>query len=319
MSAILGALFPVFGLIALGIWLGRSQVLGKDANEVLGRFVAVVTLPVLTFLAISGLNPGQLAQPVMGVVVIGGAWATYALHLVIERLCGERGPEGNIIALGAAYGNSGFVGLPICLALLGQDALGPAAVIMALNTAFVFAPGLLVQTLSAPDRHDTGDSLRAVCASLAKTPLMVACLAGIAAALVRISLPDPARVLLASIASATAPCALVAIGMFVAKPVERSVGAGMWRGVIGKLAISPLIAAGLLAILPPLDPIWTATALIMAAVPAASTVFIVAAPAGERARRFGGALIVWTTALSAFTIPLVLAALAVAGLAVGLP
>lgn len=80
----------------------------------------------------------------------------------------------------------------------------------------------------------------------------------------------------------------------------------------GKLVLSPLVALCLLAILPPMDRMWTATALIMAGVPAASSVFIVVED--RAARRIGAAIIVWTVGLSALTIPVIVAALAMAGM-----
>lgn len=57
---------------------------------------------------------------------------------------------------------------------------------------------------------------------------------------------------------------------------------------------------------------WTATALIMAGVPAESSVFIVAEDGAPR--RIGAAIVVWTVALSALTIPVIVAALAAAGM-----
>ena len=80
----------------------------------------------------------------------------------------------------------------------------------------------------------------------------------------------------------------------------------------GKLVLSPLVALCLLAILPPMDRTWTATALIMTGVPAASSVFIVAED--RAARRIGAAIMVWTVGLSALTIQVIVAALAMAGM-----
>jgi predicted permease len=308
---IIGALIPVFALIALGIVLGRLGLLGAGADEVLSRFVGLVTLPVLTFLAISGLRAEQLAQPVMATVVIAGAWLTFALQLSVERLCGRPGPEANVLALSAAFGNSGFVGLPICLAILGKAALGPAALVMALTTGFVFAPFILLQELTGSLGHSRSESIRTVSRALVGNPLILSCIAGIAAALGGVSLPAPVQVLLSSIAAATAPCALVAIGMFVARPMEQASDPGIWRGWGAKLALSPLMAAALLAVLPPLDRVWTATALIMAAMPTASSVFVIVA--GDTARRISASIIVRTTVGSVVTIPIVLAALAYAG------
>jgi malonate transporter and related proteins len=315
--SIIGALFPVFGLIALGIGLGRLNLLGEGAEGALSRFVALVPLPALTFLAIAGLTVEQLAQPVMATVVVAGAWATFAVQIGIERLYGQPRGEASIVALGAAYGNSGFVGLPICLALLGRTALGPSAVVMALNTALVLAPFILLQALAAPKGRGQAEGIGTVCRAVGGNPLILSCMAGVAAAGGGWTLPGPVQVLLSSLASATAPCALVAIGMFLARPMDCDGGAGVWRGVAGKLVLSPLIAAGLLALLPPMDRTWSATALIMASVPAASSLYLVAEDGAPR--RIGAAIIVWTVALSALTIPVIVAAMAVAGMLEGGP
>lgn len=229
MLAIVGALFPVFGLIALGIGLGRFRLLGEGAEAVLSRFVALVPLPTLTFLAIAGLKVEQLTQPVMAIVVVAGAWATFALQLGVERLLHKPRGEAKIVALGAAYGNSAFVGLPICLAIMGKAALGPSAVVMALDTALVFAPFILLQELTTPRVHSRAESIRKVCLAVGGNPLILSCVAGVLVAMSGWTPPGPLQVLLSPLASATAPCALVAIGMFLAKPMGYGVGAGVWR------------------------------------------------------------------------------------------
>lgn len=312
MLAIIGALLPVFGLIALGIGLGRFKLLGEGAEAVLSRFVALVPLPALTLLAIAGLTIEQLTKPVMATVVVAGAWTTFAVQLSIERFFKKPQAEANIVALGAAYSNSGFVGLPICLAILDKATLGPSAVVMAQNTALVFAPFILLQELVTPRDHSRAESIRTVYLAVGGNPLILSCVAGVVVEMSGWTMPGPLQVLLSSLAAATAPCALVAIGMFLTKPIECGAGAGVWRGVAGKLVLSPLVTLCLLAILPPMDRMWTATALIMTGVPAASSVFIVAED--RAARRIGAAIIVWTVGLSALTIPVIVAALAMAGM-----
>ena len=58
---------------------------------------------------------------------------------------------------------------------------------------------------------------------------------------------------------ATGPCALVAIGLFVAQAPKERPNLRAVRTSIGKLALLPLVTLGLLAFLPAMPPTWKAT------------------------------------------------------------
>ncbi len=309
-AAILGALFPVFALIGLGYVCGRQRWLGEEGDRALNAFVALIALPVLTFHVIATMNPADLFEPVMFTVVVGASYLVFAIHLLVERLRGLDPMRANLAALGAAYGNSAFVGLPICLALFGSASLAPSAVVMALNTVFVFGGGAFASAFAAA-RSGTGSvSLASTARLVLLNPLILGATGGAVMALSGAVLPGALDGLLRLLGGATAPCALVAIGMFVARPVPASGGTGAtWRSLAGKLVLLPAVTAGLLALLPPLPNVWHDTALVMAGVPCASSLFVLARGGGEDALRLASRLIIVSMAAAALTLPLLLVAL----------
>ncbi len=301
-TIILGALAPVFGLILLGYFCGRYNVLGDRAFEVLNRFVIAITLPVLTFRSIATMDLSDPAVPVMLVAVIGGALATYAIGFAIERWLGRSGGEANIAALCACYSNTGFVGLPIALLAFGQGVIAPVAVAMLTYAAVVFTVGLIVSEFSANHGQGTIASLRQVGRSILRSPLIVLSVLGVAWSLLGLPLTGPTDVLLSTLAQATAPCALTAIGIFIALPRRDAEAGPIGRVMLLKLAVHPLLTALLLLALPPLPPLWASTAVLMAAMPCGASSFVLAGKAGRWSMELSAWGVTLTTTFAALSL-----------------
>jgi len=300
-QSIFGALFPVFGLILLGVVLGRIDLLGARAFEVLNRFVIAVTLPVLTFRVLAKTSPADLAAPTMIVAVLGGAFVIYAAGFVIERLAGRTRVEANIAGLSSCYSNTGFVGLPIALLAFGPASFGPVAVTMALYAAVVFTVALVLSEVVGGGAGP-GAALARAGRAMVRSPLIVLSVLGVAWAFAGLPLGGAFDTLLATIAGATAPCALVAIGLFIALPREEAAVAPIARIVALKLIAHPLVTFGLLQLLPPLPPLWSATAILMAAMPAGASSFVLAGRAGRWAMELSAWSITLTTAFAAISL-----------------
>lgn len=303
-ATIFAGIFPVFALVALGFLCGRANLLGEGADRVLNAFVASITLPVLTFHVLATMEPGDFAEPVMFAVVVGASYAVFVLHFLIERFRGLDAPRSTIAALGAAFGNTAFIGLPVCLAILGPASLAPSAVIMALNTLFVFGGGAIVTSFAGAASGAASRRLASALRLVATNPLVVGAFAGVAIAMADINIPAPVDELLRILSAATAPCALIAIGLFISRPVPAPGGSGAtWRSIAGKLLFLPLTTMVMLALLPPLPPLWRDTALIMSGVPAGASCFVLARESGEAALHIAARVIVYSTIGAAFTLP----------------
>jgi malonate transporter len=301
-ASILGALVPVFGLIAIGYLCGRIDLLGPRAFEVLNRLVIAVTLPVLTFRTLAHMSPADLSVPAMVAAVLGGAFAIYALGFLIERLAGRDLAEANIAGLAACFSNTGFVGLPVAMLAFGPSSIGPVAIAMALYAAVVFGVGVVISELAREPDGGLAAGLRRAGRAMVRSPLIMLSALGVVWAWAGLPLSGPADTLAATLAGATAPCALIAIGLFIAMPRESAAPAPIARVVLLKLVGHPLATAGLLLLLPPMPPMWGTMAILMAAMPSGASSFVLAGGAGRWAMELSAWAVMLTTVMAALTL-----------------
>jgi predicted permease len=299
---ILSALLPVFGLILIGYACGRYDILGDRAFEVMNRFVISITLPVLTFRSIAHTDPRLLAVPGMFAAVTLGALATYAIGFAIERRFGRSSGEANIAALCACFSNTGFIGLPIALLALGPQSIAPVAVTMLIYSSIVFTIGMIMSEVTANHGQGVMAGMKLAGRSILRNPLILLSLAGVVWSELRLPLTGPADVLLQTLAQATAPCALAAIGIFMALPREKASPGPVGRVVALKLVVQPLITAGILWVLPPIPLLWGKVAILMAAMPSGASSFVLAGKAGRWAMEVSAWAVTLTSTLASLSL-----------------
>lgn len=299
---ILGALFPVFGLILIGYVCGRYDILGERAFEVLNRFVIAITLPILTFRSIAHMDPESLAVPGMFVAVILGAFLTYAIGFALERRFGRSAAEANVAALCTCFSNTGFIGLPVAILAFGTQSIAPVAVTMLIYSAIVFTLALVMSEVTVARSEGPVAGLRLAGRATVRSPLIILAIAGVVWSVLGLPLSGPADVLLETLGHATAPCALTAIGIFIALPRRNASPAPIGRVVALKLIGHPLITAGILWVLPPIPPLWGKVAILMAAMPCGASSFVLAGKAGRWSMELSAWAIMLTTSLASLSL-----------------
>ncbi|MDE2080949.1 MAG: AEC family transporter [Burkholderiales bacterium] len=125
MQAILAVTVPFFALVLCG-WLGaRQQVLPDSAIPGLNGYVLYFALPCLLFRFGASTPVLDLLNPSMlGVYLLA---ALLVVFVTVATTLGERIglPDAAFGALVAAFPNTGFMGVPLLVALLGAAAAGP--------------------------------------------------------------------------------------------------------------------------------------------------------------------------------------------------
>ena len=99
-----------------------------------------------------------------------------------------------------------------------------------------------------------------------RNPLLAAPVAGLAWAATGIALPEGLDRRDAA-GRLGQPCALVAIGLFLAQTETASPGPGVLRLVLGKLLLQPAATAALAFLVFDMPPLWAWTAVLMSALP----------------------------------------------------
>jgi malonate transporter and related proteins len=168
------------------------------------------------------------------------------------------------------------MGPGLALAVLGAKAAAPTALIFCCDSIFLFSiVPLLIAFTDGEARHWL-HTIGLVVRQIVFNPLIMSACAGALAAAFHIHPPVAIDNTLLFLQNAAAPVALFVLGVTVAL---RPFGRVPWEvpGVITvKLLIHPLVVFGLMLLLGPFAQPWAATAVLMASLPPALNVFVIA-------------------------------------------
>ncbi len=275
---------PVFALIFAGWFARRIDVLREHAAAELNRFVVYLALPAMLAETILHASWAEIWQPGFVAAFGGSAVLLFALTMVIQLRRGAHLADAAIDGLNAGYANTGFIGFPLALVALGPAALAPAVVATIITACLLFAVAIALIELGLQAEASRGAILAKAGGRLIRNPILVApLLAGIFAA-TGLTMPAPADGFLKLLAAAASPCALVALGAFLARSGK---GAGAVREpamlVGAKLFGQPLLAWGLATHVFRLPAPLTHTAVLLAALPTGTGPFMLAELYGRRA------------------------------------
>ena len=306
MHAILGITGPIYLCIALGWLATRAGLFQRGDMRVLGQFVLYIALPALLFDAVGKRPVGDILEPrYLGIYALGGL-ATIAAGLAWTRRVARQAPLPAVVqTMGMSCPNSGFVGYPINLLLLGSSS---AAVVLGMSMLvenLLLIPLLLALADSAGGGRHWRAVLRAAATGLWRNPLVLGLAAGLLAAFVGLRLPAPIERTVGLLAQASAPLSLFVIGGSLAGLRLRGMGRAVARIAVGKLIAHPLLAMGMLALLAALglplqDPALRTGLIVTAACPMFSIYPILAGRHGEEG--LAAAALLGTTVASFFSI-----------------
>lgn len=309
MFDILGLILPLFGLILLGY--GAARVTGQPVEALgwLNTFIIYMALPALFFSLLSQTPVAQLASWTFIGASIGVTFMILVLAFLLAWLTGGRNvAEASVQGLASAYGNIGYMGPALAILALGEKAAVPVALIFCFENImhFTLAPASMALG-GRQDRKPVGlvpDVIR----QIVLHPFIIATAAGVAAAFLELSPPLPVERFIAYLAQAAAPCALFAMGVTLAlRPIKR-VPPALAFIVPVKLILHPLAMYLALSYVGNFDPVWAYTAVLLAALPTATNVFVIAQQYGVWVERASASVLV-TTACSVVTVSFLLYAI----------
>lgn len=277
MMDVLNLALPYFGLIFVGFACGKFRKLPEAGLAWMNFFLLYVSLPALFFNILSKTPFEELNNLPFVVATTLATAAAFALALFAGQLIGRVSiREATMAGLAGGYGNIGYMGPGLALAVLGAKAAVPTALIFCFDSVFLFSIVPLLMALTGKHRRALLPTIGIVAREIIFHPLIVAAYCGALAAALHAHPPVAVDRTLAFLQNAAAPVALFVLGVTVAL---RPFGRVPWEvpGVIAvKLILHPLTAYTLMLWFGPFDPVWAATAVLMAALPPALNVFVIA-------------------------------------------
>jgi predicted permease len=240
-------------------------------------FLLYVSLPALLFRIMSETPFSELNNPPFLVATTLATVSVFVLAMVAGRIIGELSlRKATMAGLAGAYGNIGYMGPGLALAVLGAKAAAPTALIFCCDSIFLFSIVPLLMALTDREHPSFLHAIGLAARQIVLNPLIMSAVLGALVAAFHIPLPTALDRTLLFLQNAAAPTALFVLGVTVAlRPFDRV----PWEvpGVIAiKLLVHPLIVFGLMLLFGPFAQPWAATAVLMAALPPALNVFVIA-------------------------------------------
>ncbi len=318
MTAILAVTFPFFALVLCGYLAARSRLLPLDAVPGLNMFVLYFALPCMLYRFGSSTPLLELFNPVVALLWLLCAGLLIGLAAWLARRLDAGWPDAAMGALVAVFPNSGFMGVPLILALLGEGAVGPVMATLLLDLVLTTSLCIGLTQWGAADEHGAARAAARALQGVLRNPMPWSILLGALAGAAGWALWAPLERTVALLADAASPVALFTIGAVLARaqvqvrpitpaPVRR-------RGDVGPLAAIKLLlhpalvwALGAAAVrLDALSAALLAPLVLTAALPAAANVSLLAERFGADNGRVAR-IILWSTAAAFFSFSAVVA------------
>ena len=321
MLDILLVTFPFFALVLAGYVAARRRMLPLEAISGLNSFVLYFALPAMLFTFGARTPIGQLLDVSALVVYLACALAVVALVVRTSMNARIRWNDASFGALVAAFPNTGFMGVPLLVALLGAAAAGPAILTMLVDLIVTSSLCIALSRLDGADEHGAAEAARKALKGMALNPMPWSIALGGLASALRIEPVKPVMQTIELLAAAASPVALFTIGAVLARSqyvaaLERHDALPLQDYVpvvLVKLVLHPLLvfAAGHAAIALglPLDRFALHVMVLVAALPSASNVAVLSERFGADTGRIAR-IIMLTTAAAFLTFSAAVALLA---------
>jgi predicted permease len=306
-AVILNAVQCVLTLVIIGgtgYLLARRGWFNADARALLPKLVTLVGLPPCMFYTVThSFTRDELIHFAYGILVpVGSILLTFFISLILARLLKIPMQRRAIFTVSSATSNTIFIGLPVNLALFGQEALPYVLLYYFANTSFFWTLGNSRMAEGATGRKPalfSRENMKPIF-----SPPMLGFLSGILVLLLGIPLPPFISNAAKYLGEMTVPLIIMSLGISLQNTRPRSISPS--RELMGLLAgrfiISPLTVI-LLAQIIPLPDLMRQVFIIQSSLPVGASVALLAAFYKTEAE-FGAVAVSASTLLSIVTIPI---------------
>jgi predicted permease len=293
---------PLAMVILLGMALRAKGFFSANDKDRLARLLYWVVLPVMFLRTTYLAGDSIILHSSLAVAAYAAIAFTPAAAYVIAAAVTHRGDRMRqaISAMAAGRSNNVYLGIPACLLALGPEGMEAASLYVALTV-----PGYQIASILCGEAVMSGTITReslARCASrVMKNPLVVSCVIGFAAALIKMPVPEFILTSMKLVSDMATGLALLALGLSLEVSGILPAVRRVWHDALIKLFLHPALTWAFLLIWPAPD-IFFKSAILLAAMPTAVNTFIIAGAMGLD-EKYACEVVALSTAFSALSIP----------------
>ena len=276
--------FPFFALVLCGYAAARRTWLPLAAIPGLNTFVLYFALPCMLYRFGAGTPIAKLFDASLITVYSLCALLMVGLTIFLTKKGHTGWNDAAFGALVAAFPNTGFMGVPLLVALLGAQAAGPAIVTLVIDLVVTSSLCIALSRLDGADEHGAARAARLALKGMLTNPLSWSITLGALASGLGVVLPGPIMATLGLLADAASPVALFTIGAVLARSQINSTYRTPYMRYVPvaliKLIVHPLLVGGVglaaMALGVPLERFTLTVIVLVAALPSASNVALLA-------------------------------------------
>ncbi|WP_335948690.1 AEC family transporter [Salipiger bermudensis] len=292
-------IWPLFALICLGFLLARAGFPDRGFWPAAERINYFVLFPALL---VANLVDAPVRDP--AILRLGGAMVVTtclaALVMTLLRSTVMKAPAARFgPALQGVVRFNTYLGLAITASLAGTEGLERAAVLLAVGVPLVNVLSIIALSEASVLRHPLP-----LLKTMARNPLILGCVVGIALALAGTGLPFGSKRVLEFLAQASLPLGLLCVGAALQPKAIRSDVAALAGPSLLRLMAMPTLGAGV-AMIFGLDGIEALVLVVFMAIPTAPTAYVLTRQLGGDGTLMAG-LVTLQTLAAVLTIPLML-------------
>lgn len=302
---LLVTIWPIFGLICLGFVLTRVKFPDPAFWPAAEKINYFVLFPALLLSSLVDAPVHDPAVQSLGLAAVLTVLAAVGLLVVFRMLRPMRAARFGAVLQGVVRFNT-YLGLAVVAGLGG----GAAAVDRAAVFLAVAVPLVNVLSIMALSDRGAGRGLITIVATVLRNPLILACVAGIALALMGVGLPWGTDKFLSLIAQGSLPLGLLCVGAALRPASLRGDLVALVLTGGFRLLAMPVLAA-VIGRLAGLGQAELLVLVVFCAVPTAPTSYVLTRQLGGDATLMAG-LVTAQTMVAVVTIPLMVAFLGLA-------
>lgn len=279
MNTLLTIMLPVFGIVLIGFAAAKFRVLDEAAIRGVTKFVFVIALPVALFRSMATAPlPEEIPWGLFGSYYIAALSSFFLGMFLTGRFFGRSLVGQAVTGLAAAFPNTVLLGIPVIVTAFGERAMVPIFLLLSVHATILLTTATVV--LEAGRSSEAGGSPREIVLhtvqGIVTNPVVMAILGGLMWNLMGLPFPAVLDGITEKLGQAALPTAVFAVGASTAmyKIDGNTVEAGVL--ILLKLILHPALVYVLAAFVFRLDPLWTATATLLAAMPSGVNVYLFA-------------------------------------------
>lgn len=294
---------PFFALIGVGFWAGKVKFFTSEATGYLTKFVFYFALSAMLFRFSANLSLAEILDWDYILAYFLATTLIYSIVTAVALLRQRSIEEAAIEAQCGVIGNVGFLGVPMLVLLMGEQAIGPVMLVLAVDLIFFGSLVVILITGSRDGRMSVG-VLKTVGGGLIRNPMIVSIVLGFGWSALALPIPDPMNEFLSILGGAATPGALFAIGASLASKSAERLEVAAWLS-FSKLVLHPAAVAFSALWLFDIDPYAASVMVAAAALPVAGNVYMIAQHYGVAPTRVSASILI-STAASILTVSLII-------------